>query len=68
MKLRVDPLADGTTRVRGKVWPTGEAEPTAWSVEKIDKIGHRRGSPGLYADGISDIYFDNVSVDKNTQP
>jgi hypothetical protein len=68
MKLRVDPLRDGTTRVRGKVWPTGEAEPAAWAVEKIDKIGHRHGSPGIYADGISDVYFDNVSVYKNAQP
>jgi hypothetical protein len=68
MKLRVDPLADGTTRVRGKVWPVGETEPAAWAVEKVDRIGHRRGSPGLYADGISDIYFDNVSVYKNAQP
>jgi hypothetical protein len=68
MKLRVDPLPDGTTRVRGKVWPTGEPEPAGWTVEKVDTIGHRRGSPGLYADGISDVYFDNVSVYKNTQP
>ena len=68
LKLRVDPLPDGTARVRGKVWATGEPEPDAWTIEKLDKIGHRHGSPGIYADGISDVYFDNVSVYKNAQP
>jgi outer membrane protein assembly factor BamB len=65
LKLRVDQQPDGKTRVRGKVWPSGEAEPAAWTVEKIDPIGHHMGSPGLYADGISDVYFDNVQVYKN---
>lgn len=66
MKLRVDNEPDGTTRVRGKVWPTGEAEPEPWTIEKVDTIPHRMGSPGLYGDGISDIYFDNVRVYPNT--
>lgn len=65
MKLRVEQQADGKTRVRGKVWPAGEPEPEAWTVEKLDAIGHRRGSPGIYADGISDVYFDNVKVYDN---
>jgi outer membrane protein assembly factor BamB len=65
MKLRVDNRPDGTTQVRGKVWPTGEPEPAAWTIEKIDKIPHREGSPGLYADGIADVFFDNLSVYPN---
>ncbi len=65
MKLRVDRRADGSAEVRGKVWPTGQAEPEAWSIEKIDRIAHREGSPGIYADGISEVYFDNVSVSPN---
>lgn len=65
MKLRVDNLADGTVHVRGKVWPTGTPEPDAWTIEKIDTIGHTHGAPGLYADGISDVYFDNVQVKVN---
>jgi len=65
MKLRVDHLPDGTARVRGKVWPAADAEPAAWTIEKIDKIPHRAGSPGIYADGISDVYFDNVKVYKS---
>ena len=65
LKLRVDHLADGTARVRGKVWPAADPEPAAWTVEKIDKIPHRMGSPGIYADGISDVYFDNLKVYKS---
>ena len=65
MKLRVDQLPDGNARVRGKVWLSADPEPAAWTIEKVDKIPHKMGSPGLYADGISEIYFDNVKVYKN---
>ncbi len=62
MKLSVQPQSGGTTIVRGKVWPTGQPEPAAWTIEKTDRIGHAMGAPGLYADGISDLHFDNVRV------
>jgi outer membrane protein assembly factor BamB len=65
LKLRVDNQPNGSALVRGKVWKTGEAEPAAWTIEKTDTIGHREGSPGLYGDGISEIYFDNLKVYKN---
>ena len=65
MKLRVDHQKDGTARVRGKVWPADAAEPAAWTIEKVDRIPHVAGSPGVYADGISDVYFDNVKVYRN---
>jgi outer membrane protein assembly factor BamB len=65
LKLRVDQLPNGSARVRGKVWPSGEPEPAAWTIEKVDTIPHKMGSPGLYADGISDVYFDNVKVYRN---
>jgi outer membrane protein assembly factor BamB len=65
MKLRVDHQKDGTARVRGKVWPADAAEPAAWTIEKVDKIPHVMGSPGIYADGISDVYFDNVKIYRN---
>ena len=65
MKLRVDHQKDGTARVRGKVWPADTAEPAAWTIEKVDKIPHLMGSPGIYADGISDVYFDNVKIYRN---
>jgi outer membrane protein assembly factor BamB len=65
MKLRVDNQPNGSALVRGKVWKTGEAEPAAWTIEKTDTIAHREGSPGVYGDGISEIYFDNLKVYKN---
>ncbi|MDQ3168652.1 MAG: PQQ-binding-like beta-propeller repeat protein, partial [Acidobacteriota bacterium] len=65
MKLRVENLQNGSVQVHGKVWPAGDAEPAAWTIEKTDTIGHRHGAPGIYADGISDIYFDNVKVSRN---
>jgi outer membrane protein assembly factor BamB len=65
MKMRVENRNDGTTLVQGKVWPVGQQEPAAWTIEKIDKIPHRKGSPGLYADGYSDMQFDNLRVFKN---
>ncbi len=65
VKFRVEHRPDGTALARGKVWPTGEPEPAAWTIEKVDKIPHHAGSPGLYGDGISDVYFDNLRVYKN---
>lgn len=67
LKLRVENQKDGTTKVQGKVWPRGEAEPAGWMVEKIDKIGHHSGSPGLYSDAPFGAYFDNVTVTPNGQ-
>jgi hypothetical protein len=65
MKLRVEHQKDGTARIRGKVWAADAAEPAAWTIEKVDRIPHVMGSPGIYADGISDVYFDNVKVYRN---
>ncbi len=65
MKLRVQNRADGTTLVQGKVWPTAQPEPAAWTIEKVDRIPHRSGAPGLYGDGISDVFFDNFKVYRN---
>jgi outer membrane protein assembly factor BamB len=65
MKLRVENRPDGTTRVQGKVWETGQPEPAAWTIEKLDRIPHRNGAPGLYGDGISDVFFDNLKVYRN---
>jgi hypothetical protein len=64
MKLRVQ-MPDGVTLAQGKVWPRAEAEPDGWTVEKRDKLGHHRGSPGLYADANTQVYFDNLKVTAN---
>jgi len=71
MKLEVQSMGSGKVRARGKVWAKGEAEPAAWSIERIDPIGSTKGAPGLYADapsaagGGSEIYYDNIKVYKN---
>jgi outer membrane protein assembly factor BamB len=71
MKLEVQTLDAGKVRARGKVWERGQAEPAAWTIERIDPIGSLKGSPGLYADapsaagGGSELYWDNIKVYKN---
>jgi hypothetical protein len=65
MKLRVEQRADRTALVQGKVWKTSDPEPAAWTIEKVDRIPHRHGAPGLYGDGISNLYFDNLRVYAN---
>jgi len=65
MKLRVEPRADGTTLMQGKVWQRDQPEPAEWTIEKVDTIGHTEGAPGLYGDGYSDIFYDNFRVYPN---
>jgi hypothetical protein len=78
MKLEVQTLDRGQVRARGKVWPKGESEPAAWTIERVDPIGNLKGSPGIYADamnsqpknpdgtgGGSEIYYDNIKVYRN---
>jgi hypothetical protein len=67
LKLRVDNKPGGLTLVRGKAWPKGEPEPAEWTIEKSDPLGHREGSPGLYADPNSEVYYDNLTVTVNQQ-
>ena len=62
VKLEVQNQKDGSVRVRGKAWPRGETEPTAWLVEKVDTFGHKMGAPGLYADAPWGAFFDNIKV------
>lgn len=65
LKLEVQNMPDGKTRVRGKAWPTSEAEPDRWLIERVDTIPNRHGSPGIYADAPFEIYFDNIKVAPN---
>ena len=65
MKIEVQNLPDGKTRARGKVWPAGEAEPTAWMIERIDPIPNRQGAPGIFGNGLAELYFDNIKVYAN---
>lgn len=65
MKLRVENLPNGQVRARGKVWPVGSPEPEAWLIERVDPIGNRQGSPGVFGNALAEVYFDNLKVYAN---
>jgi outer membrane protein assembly factor BamB len=65
LKLEVANLPDGTTRARGKAWPANEPEPGAWMIERIDPIPNRQGAPGVFGNGLAELYFDNIKVYAN---
>jgi len=71
IKLEVQSLDASKVRARGKVWPKGQPEPQAWTIERTDPIGSHKGSPGIYADapsrkdGGSELYYDNIKVYTN---
>jgi outer membrane protein assembly factor BamB len=65
LKLQVENTPDGKARARGKAWPASETEPSSWLIERIDPIPNRRGSPGIYADALFEIFFDNLKVTSN---
>lgn len=65
MKLRVENMPNGQVRARGKVWPVGSQEPEAWLIERVDPIGNRQGSPGVFGNALAEVYFDNLKVYAN---
>jgi outer membrane protein assembly factor BamB len=65
LKLQVENLPDGKTRARGKAWPANEPEPAAWMIERIDPIPNRQGAPGVFGNGLAELYFDNIKVYAN---
>jgi hypothetical protein len=65
LKLRVENLPGGKVSVRGKAWPASDPEPSEWLLERVDPIGNRRGSPGIFADAPNEVFFDNLKVTKN---
>lgn len=62
LKIRVENMSEGRVRVQGKAWPVGQQEPAAWMLERIDPIGNRSGSPGLFLDAQFGVYLDNFSI------
>ena len=63
VKMQVDLEPEGGEgAVRGKVWKKGETEPAEWTIEAVDPIAHRNGSPGIYGYSSAEILYDNVSV------
>ncbi len=67
MRLRTDNEADGSVRVRGKLWARDATEPDAWAIDHTfpPGLGITQGSPGFYADAHAVVTFDNLSVTPN---
>jgi len=65
LKLRVENLPGGKVRTLGKAWKKGEPEPQQWLIEKVDPIGNREGSPGIFGDAQFGLFYDNLKVTAN---
>ena len=65
LKLRVENTADGKVRARGKAWPTGQAEPAEWMIDRVDPIGNKQGAPGVFAFAQFGAYLDNIKIVTN---
>jgi outer membrane protein assembly factor BamB len=61
----LEATTQGSTAVlRGKVWPRGEPEPAAWTIEATHEGGNLQGSPGFFGNSKdSEIFIDNVVVE-----
>ena len=62
-RVRVD--GETEARLRGKVWPEGEPEPEAWSLDYVDEGPGRipSGRLGLYARGPGMKEFEDLEAD-----
>jgi outer membrane protein assembly factor BamB len=65
LKLRVENTPDGRVRAQGKAWPTGEPEPAAWLIDKVDPMGNSQGAPGIFAFAQFGAYVDNIKIAAN---
>jgi hypothetical protein len=65
LKLRVENQPDGAVRILGKAWPTGQPEPEAWAIERVDPIGMREGAPGFFLDAQFGAHIDNLNLTAN---
>ncbi len=74
-KLTIEPGANGSATVKGKVWEKGQPEPSKWQIEFKDPLPNTEGTAGVYAyitnmlvkgDGTtepgSDALFDNLKI------
>jgi outer membrane protein assembly factor BamB len=65
LKLQVENMPDGKVRARGKAWPASDPEPADWILERIESLGNRQGSAGIFADAPNEIFIDNIKVTPN---
>lgn len=69
IKATVKDKGDGSGSVMAKVWPRGEAEPEAWTLEADVPMLHRQGSPGIFGftpQNQKRVFVDNVIVTPNS--
>jgi hypothetical protein len=64
MSLRVDTKGEAGV-VRGKVWKKDGPEPEGWTITLEDPQAVQQGSPGIYGDSVSDLYWDDLTVRVN---
>ena len=63
MKFQVVDDGEGTV-ARGKVWLRSEPEPDDWTLQWREALPHGEGTPGIFADAVSDeVFFDNILVE-----
>jgi outer membrane protein assembly factor BamB len=65
LMTRVERLPDGSGVVRAKVWPRGEPEPAAWTIEVPHADVHQSGAAGIY--GFTpmsrfEAFLDNLTI------
>jgi len=63
VKFRVEVEGD-QAQLFAKVWPRGQVEPEAWTIEAVDPQPNREGSAGIYANSAAPLYFDNVVISR----
>jgi outer membrane protein assembly factor BamB len=64
IKLKVE-TSGQQAKVHGKVWPKGEPEPAAWTIEAVDPHPIQKGSPGLTGYSPAELFFDNLTITGN---
>lgn len=68
LKTQVVPREGGGVTVQAKVWPRGEDEPEAWTIQVDDPVGHTHGAAGVYGftpQSRFRVYLDNLKVTPN---
>ena len=67
-------MKDGKAYVRGKVWQRDQKEPEKWTIEMVDPLPEKEGSPFLFGNATgavapkspgTTIYYDNVKITPN---
>lgn len=59
--------SNGKAILKGKVWPRGEEEPAAWTIEAVDDLPTLAAAPGMFGNATNaEIFLDNIKVYSNS--